>query len=143
MKNSLLSLIILLYVCPSFTQEPNQSDVNLMNEVVGTWQHVSSTDYNGNILRYERKIQLFADGTGICIKKVENQIIEIPFYWNVEQGTIMLYVENKKGKRINTDSQFVWDIDNYSMSLACTWESDDYLATTSTYKRLKDDQAEF
>ena len=143
MKNYLLSLIVLLYISPSFAQEPNQSDVNLMNDVVGTWQHVSSTDYQGNILRYERKIQLFADGTGICTKKVENQTIEIPFYWNVEHGNIMLYVENKKGKRINTDSQFVWDIDNFNMSLACTWESDDYLATTSTYKRLKEDQAEF
>ena len=143
MKIYTLLLIILIYVSPSFSQEQNQSDVNLKNEVVGTWQHVSSTDYDGNILRYERQIHLYADGTGICKKKVEGQQIEIPFYWSVKQGTIMLYVENKHGKRINTDAQFVWDIDHYSMSLACTWESDDYSATTSTYKRLKEDKAEF
>ena len=142
MKTALISLIALLYVCPSFTQEPSQTDAELTKTVVGTWQHVSSTKPNGTILRYERQIELFADGTGTCIKTVDGEKVTISFNWDVVNGAIMLYIYDKKGKRITTDSQLIWDIDANSMNLACTWESDDY-GRSSLYKRKKEGLVKF
>ena len=140
MKTYILSLIALFIVSPSFSQT---SDDQLKIDVVGTWQHVSSTDYHGNIIRYERKLELFSDGTGICTRNENGVDIKLPFYWEIVNGSINLFVENKRGKRINTDSQLIWDLDEFSMNLACTWESDEYLGTSSFYKRMKEEEAKF
>lgn len=141
MKTVLLSLITAIIFSPSFSQNQALGD-ELKQNVVGTWQHVSSTDQKGNILRYDRKIELFADGTGICTRVRDGQSVEIPFFWDVSANEIMLYILNKRGKMINTDSQLVWDVDDRSLSLACTWESDDF-GITSLYKKLTEEKAKF
>lgn len=142
MKTVIISLLAFLVFSPSFSQETS-SDAELKQEIVGTWQHVSSTDYKGNIIRYESKIQLLSDGTGICTKHVDGQKIDIPFFWDIAEGAITLYILNKKGKRINTDKQFIRDVNEQSMNLACLWASDEFLGRSSFYKRMIEGEAKF
>lgn len=134
-------LIFVLYFTPTFSQE-SQSDEDLTQCVIGTWEHVVSTDPDGNVQTYDRKIELFADGTGICTKLIDGEEVQMPFYWDIVDGAIMLYIVDNKGRRINTDSQLISDVDARQLNLASVWESDDY-GMASLYERKTNIVAEY
>jgi hypothetical protein len=141
MKKFTLIFVLSCFISPSFSQS-KPSDKDLTDDVVGTWQHVTSTDSEGHRLSYQRQIELYADGSGNCIKYDGADTINLAFFWDVHDGVIMLYVLDKNGKKINTDSQLISDVDASSLNLSNVFGDDEY-GISSLYRKSKDIVAEY
>lgn len=135
MKILVLTISALTITAFSFSQaDSTLTDDNLKKDLVGTWTHVTSTDPKGNVLAFDRQIELLPDGKGTCTKYVEADTLLLPFEWDIKDGAIQLYVFNKHGKRINTDSQFISLLDDRSLYLDTVYGSDDR-GKVSLYQR--------
>lgn len=118
------------------------SDKHLINNLIGTWEHVSTTSIFGDIITYKREIHLAANGKGSCVKLIEGEKTSLEFNWEVVEGTIHLFVFNKRGKRINCDSQFVSHLDDHKMHLKNVFGEEDH-GNLACYKRNESAGAQF
>jgi len=117
MKTLNLIPIIFFSSTVSFSQDSVTSDAELSSSLVGSWEHVSSTYPGGDITTYHREIELFADGKGICTKYNLADTLTITFEWEVKDSIVYMFVINKNGKRIHTDSQYISLMDFKKMYL--------------------------
>lgn len=126
----------------ALAQNDQPNDEAIMKDVVGTWQHVTSTDPKGNVLRFDRELELNANGSGICTRYEAADTLQLPFEWDVKNGAIQLYVYNKRGKRINTDAQHVSLVDAKSLYLDTVYASADQ-GKVSLYRRKSAEVAKY
>ncbi|MBK6952629.1 MAG: hypothetical protein IPH24_11425 [Crocinitomicaceae bacterium] len=66
--NPTFFLLVFSSVNISFAQDSINSDAELSAQLVGTWEHVSSTYPSGDVSTYQRKFQFYVDGTGVCAR---------------------------------------------------------------------------
>lgn len=104
MKTLSLISIVLVAVTTSFAQE---SDQYMATHLVGSWEHVSSTYPGGDVVSFRKEFNLFNDGTGICYQFSGADTLSANFAWEVEDSTIVLYILDKKGEKIEADTQFI------------------------------------
>lgn len=118
MKTFYLSLILVFTFNNSFTQDEQNTDSTLSLKVVGIWEHMSSSYPSEDIITFQRELHLFADGKGLCIDINSMDTILVTFEWEVIDSTIFLFVHNKNGRRIDTDSQNIYLLNQNKMYLA-------------------------
>jgi hypothetical protein len=119
--NALFFLFVFSSLNISLAQDSINSDTDLSAQLVGTWEHVSSTYPSGDIKTYQRKFQFFADGTGYCASYTAADTVLIKFEWVVEDSIISLYELRRNGVIIYAESQRISFFDGTKMYL-----NDDY-----------------
>lgn len=132
-KTILIILALLLSVGAVFGKT-TETDASLASDLVGKWEHMSSTYPNGDVMTYHREINLFADGTGTCIKYRETDTLTISFSWEVKACIIYLFVFSKRGKRINADAQYVSLLNSTRMHLTDAYGEDE-MGKVCCYRR--------
>lgn len=119
--SSILFLLVFSSLNISFAQDSINTDVALRAQLVGTWEHVSSTYPSGDVKTYQRKFQFFSDGTGYCASYTAVDTVLIKFEWVVEDSIISLYELRRNGVIIYAESQRISFFDGTKMYL-----NDDY-----------------
>jgi len=107
MKTLNLILITFISLNNCFTQDTGTTDAILSSNLVGTWEHISTTYPSGDVTTYHKEIQFFADGTGICTKFTTLDSLSMKFQWEVKDSIVYLFVINRHGKRIDADSRCI------------------------------------
>lgn len=137
MQNPMFILLVFSSFQISFAQDSLNSDINLRAQLVGTWEHVSSTYPSGDVKTYQRKFQFFSDGTGYCANYTTVDTTVIKFEWVVEDSVISLYELRKNGVIIYAESQRISFFDGAKMYL-----NDDYCedktGKVGVYRRSSD-----
>lgn len=122
--NTLLALSALYIFTSVMTADELNGDALLAQTLVGHWEHVSSTYPNGDVLTYNRDIELKSDGTGFCTKYMEEDTLGISFRWEVKDSVIHLFVFDKHGRRIEADAQLVSGVSASRMYLTDAYGED-------------------
>jgi hypothetical protein len=135
MKSRNLFILFVFSFCTiSVAQDSVDTDVAIRSQLVGTWEHVSSTYPSGNVSTYQRKFQFFADGTGICARYTDLDTVLIKFEWVVKDSIISLYELRKNGVIIYADSQIITSLDVNKLYLTDAY-CDDQTGKVCYYRR--------
>jgi hypothetical protein len=135
--NPSLFLLVFSSLNISIAQDSINTDSDLSAQLVGTWEHVSSTYPSGDVSTYQRKFQFYADGTGVCARYTDLDTVLIHFEWTVKDSVISLFEIRKNGKSIYADSQIITFVDLHKMHLSDAY-CDDQTGKICCYRRSSD-----
>jgi hypothetical protein len=116
MKHLFLTLLT-LFSAQSFAQEIVEADETLSSNIIGAWEHISSTYPNGDVSRYRKEFEFFAGGIGVCTEYYDQDTVLASFSWEVLDSSIYVFTEDDRGHKVNTDSQFISSIDELNLFL--------------------------
>lgn len=132
--NPTLFLLVVSSWNISVAQDSLNTDSQLTSQLLGTWEHVSSTYPAGDVSTYQRKFQFFEDGTGVCARYTDLDTVLIKFDWTLKDSVISLFEIRKNGTRIYADSQIITTLDLNKMYLSDAY-CDDKTGKVSYYRR--------
>ncbi len=135
--NPIFILLIFSTVNISLAQDSINADADLSAQLIGTWEHVSSTYPSGDVSTYQRTFQFFADGSGVCARYTDLDTVLIHFNWTVKDSVISLFEIRKNGKSIYADSQIITFVDMQKLHLADAY-CDDQTGKICCYRRSFD-----
>lgn len=122
-QNPLLFLPAVFLFATAHAQD-GETDLSLTSDLVGTWEHVSSTYPSGDVVTYRREIRLLPDGTGYCTRFTDLDTLSTSFGWEVKDSVIYLFETNKRGKRITADAQYISALNPTKMYLRDAYGED-------------------
>jgi hypothetical protein len=134
MKTLSLTFFALLSANNMFAQDNLNYDDSLKKTLVGEWHHVSSTYPGGYVMTYERDLYFSHDGTGICTKYFDTDTVQVAFNWEIRDSVVYLYVNNKRGVRIDGDAQLISGLASEKIYFKDAW-GEDQAGKVCCYKR--------
>ncbi|MBD3636355.1 MAG: hypothetical protein HUJ25_03360 [Crocinitomicaceae bacterium] len=139
-----LSLIIVALFSHTslLAQFAKDTDELIEKHVVGKWIHESSSFPNGDVVVYKRDLELFADGSGVCTKYLQDDTLTLNFNWEVKDSVVYIFVMNKFGKRVDTDSHYITYVDEVTLLLDQNYGPLD-LRKNSYYRKESQEMAKY
>lgn len=140
---TLTFFIAAYFSCSACIAQDPASDITLTSNVIGRWQHVSSTYPNGEVMTYEREIMFLGNGNGVCTKFMPDDTLEISFQWEVKDSVISLFTTNKHGRRIEADAQYISLVDMGRLYLTDAYDDTTQFGRVCCYRRTSGEIAKY